>query len=316
MHRKNKILIVINPEAKNGKCKNLWKKIEKDVLDRLEGEIEQIYSTADFYEMKNIISDYLSNEINCIISVGGDGTVNLIVNAIFHCETKKYSDLYLGAVGLGSSNDFIKPAKNFIKGIPIRLNFDEPVNCDVGFVRFIDSNTNRPEIKYFINNASVGVTAEANYFFNNGNSLIRWLKNTSVPLAIVYAAVSTIISFKNKRLAWHTDSSKGAEFVSNIALIKNPFVAGDFFYDQDIKPNDGLLGFNICHNMTKIEILKTLYDLKKGRFSNKPKRTSELVKEVLIETDDSIILETDGETFEGRNFTFGIEPNSLKLLNL
>ena len=49
--------------------------------------------------------------------------------------------------------------------------------------------------RYFVLNASLGVVAQGNAFFNAPDQTLRALKKTSVDLAIAYAAVVSIARF-------------------------------------------------------------------------------------------------------------------------
>ena len=76
--------------------------------------------------------------VNCP-SATGSGTVNGVLNAIL----AQGADVTLGAIGLGSSNDFHKPfAKDKrVGGAPVRLDASRAIRADVGRAVLTDRDT-------------------------------------------------------------------------------------------------------------------------------------------------------------------------------
>ena len=254
------------------------------------------------------------DEQSCIISAGGDGSIHYLVNTIMQDGYLKREKISIGAVGLGSSNDFLKPFHSFIKKIPVRINIAQaPRWHDVGKVIFTDERNNTNE-KFFIVNASLGATAHGNWNFNNPGMLLKWLKKRNVSLAISYAAISTILNFRNVActIRYHGKESKLA--VSNINLLKIPYVSGSLHYNQPILPDDGRLGLNICSGMTRPELLQTLLNLEKGKFDESRKRLSAFVDSFELESATPVIFECDGETEKVTRIGISIVPKAIQVL--
>ena len=274
----------------------------------------QVISYKKGFDIEKCVRELITDQnISCIISAGGDGSVNYILNAIVACKGESPADIFLGAIGLGSSNDFTKPASNFISGIPIQLNRNNSKPADIGKVTFIDKNAAR-QTRYFIINASLGVTAEANLLFNEGDFMINRIKARFISMTILYAAVKTIMRYKNKLVHLSYDDVNEKINFTNISVVKNPNISGSFKYDQKISTNDGYLGLNYFYDMTKAGLLRTLYDLSRGKFSGKPKRISVLTKRIKITADDYLALETDGEVQYAKDIEFSIIPGAIHVL--
>lgn len=99
------------------------------------------------------------------IAAGGDGTVNRLLNTLLNAPVEA-RELTLGAIGLGSSNDFHKPFNpaSMLQGIPLRLDETRSRPCDVIQVRCLQDG--RMEQKFGIINASIGIAARANARYN------------------------------------------------------------------------------------------------------------------------------------------------------
>lgn len=308
-----RILVMVNLLANQGNAAKSWRLIKGKVLEKLPDEpIVKEYDDPD--EANNyLLASLEAHDINCLISVGGDGTLNALLNTLLNSDKFDPDNFYLGAIGLGSSNDFLKPVGSVVDNYPTRLNFEMVSRHDIGQVSFLNEESDH-KTRYFIVNASLGATAEANLFFNNGDWLLKFFKKWIKKLAILYAAIRTIWLYKNFPARITGPGHDKLIMLSNLGVIKNPFVSGSFHYDQIIEPNDGKLGLNYCDNMSKKELLGTLYDLGKGHFKDGIKRVSEFVETVSLETGKPVALETDGEVFQGSQFKFSVLPGKVLTL--
>ena len=78
-HKRFKIAILINYAAHSGRAKKNWQNIEGEIL-RLLPEKPEIISFQPPFEIQKSLKNLIENQsVNCIISAGGDGTVNHIL---------------------------------------------------------------------------------------------------------------------------------------------------------------------------------------------------------------------------------------------
>lgn len=303
--------IVVNPHCHQGAGWKRWKHIRGQVIDRLPDAKEIIAeNTGDL--SSQLASIFSSNEESCVVSAGGDGSIHLIANAIL--QRKQPLKHALGAIGLGSSNDFLKPFQSFIKNIPVRINTNSHTAQDVGEVSYLDKNGVKQK-KYFIINASIGVTAEGNANFNNPGKTLGWLKKIHTGSAITYAALTTILAYQNKPVTLRFNNKELKMAVSNVNILKIPFVSGTLHYSQNILPNDGLLGLNICRDMKRTELTQTLMQLEKGQFIPDRKRLSTFTKKIQILSPAPIVFECDGETTASAQIEIVVRQQAIRLLN-
>ena len=305
------ICIIVNPHSHQGHGWKRWQSIKNEVLGNLPGAKEIVT------DKREDVSDFL-NTINptqdsIIISAGGDGGVHYLINAVLN--TGLADKTIIGAIGLGSSNDFLKPFRTFIKKIPVRININSSFQYqDIGKAVFTDEK-NQVREKYFIINSSFGATAEGNWNFNNPGSILKWLKKNSTSIAITYTGISTILSFKNKSCTISYNGKTRSISVSNINILKTPFVSGSLHYQQSILPDDGQLGLNICASMNKRELLKTMFDLEKGKFVTGEKRISAFIKNFSLRSASPVVFECDGETDKVISVDISILPKAISVLN-
>lgn len=306
--------VLVNQAAHHGLAKKSWQKIRDEVFLRLPEDTIEITYDGNI-DLKRLLPALIKKEgINAFIAAGGDGSVHYLLNGLFSQEEIPTESLYIGAIGLGSSNDFHKPFHDSLEGIPLCITYQKPLAADVGSVHFVDENGDQVT-RYFIVNASLGVTAEANHFFNHGDRLHRFLKRRWTPLAITYAALRTMIHFRNFEAHLSFSGQDKSIRLSNLAVLKNPHFSGNMRYDQEIGKADGWLGLNYCEDMNRRQLIGTMSDLGKGRFQGKPKRHSEMIRSLFVEVSLPVALETDGEVIKGTQFEFQIHPKTINLLS-
>ncbi|MHA4842915.1 diacylglycerol/lipid kinase family protein [Flavitalea antarctica] len=319
-----KAVIIINASCHQGKGWKRWLSIRQEVLRRLPTDCKEV-----ILEHGATLSDLLSPHLQqdergpdprppgkgvLIVSAGGDGTVHYLVNHLL-AEGKEYAGhVILGAIGLGSSNDFLKPFHEKIKGVPVRINYTNgTMQHDIGMATYLD-DANVEHRRFFIVNASVGVTAQANWNFNNPDFLLRLLKKHATGGAILYTAVSTILGHRNQNLSLRFNERMINTSVSNINILKVPFVSGSFFYRQPVLRDDGKLALNICINMSKRELLSVLSHLQKGNFEPGKHKITQFTTGVDITADNAFVFECDGETAKTRSLHITLLPNAITIL--
>ena len=307
--KKWKIALIINFRSNNNSAVGKWKTIEEEVMAMLSPHSDEILLRS-ISDSELSISTLIKAGYNVLIAVGGDGTVNSILNELMEYQS---SSVILGAIGIGSSNDFHKPLNHCIRNVPLKINPNNTLRQDVGKVDF----TNESGVKitrYFIVNSSLGVTAEANWLFNQNDFFLRMTKTKFLNMAIIYSAVKTILTHKNISVEMNYKHGSFKGKIANVAVLNSPHVSGTFIYDQDITTTDGNLGLNYCEDISRYELIKVLWDLSQGKFSGRKGRGSEFIKELSIISDGVIPLETDGEIWMAKDISFSVLPSALHVI--
>jgi diacylglycerol kinase (ATP) len=325
------MILVINPSAAGGSGIKKWNRIERRIRATIPFTgtflLNGRASTGEF------IRRSLQEGETQFIAAGGDGTVNALLNELLFWATPgQRSRIQLGAIGLGSSNDFHKPCEPFslIEGIPGKLSFQDTPLRDVGCISF--ERDGGFLTRYFLVNASVGITAEANLLFNDPGRFLNLLKRASTPAAILFAALKTIVAYKNLPI-----SAKGTGFperdlqLTNLNLLKSPHVSGSFCYGARIPLDNGFLRAYLSTRMTKLELLRLMWDLSGGSFHPgdvdparattgaarasrmSPKVESFELQSMSVTSSEPFAVEYDGEVVATRFAQFSVLPRHLQV---
>lgn len=310
------MIVIINKNTNAGNGLNKWRKIEGKFVGN------EINFTSNLDEAEQVISNNIkasnTSEKQVVIAAGGDGTANGILNYIM--SNSLQDKIILGAIGLGSSNDFHKPFKkeNFINGIPVMINKSSPQKVDV-VKATIKNATAEVYIKYFVINCSVGITAEGNAFFNSNNGMLKILKPIHVEVANMYTIFNVLMSLKavNARLQFFDHLTKrnvDENFVmTNLGILKKSNVSGGMKYDTPVTADDGMLDITMFLDITRFALIKGIVNLYKGIFlgqANTYFARSNKIKIILAQEEN---FETDGEISKAKEVEIEVLPKCLEI---
>ena len=126
-------LVLLNPAARHGRAGRLWDRVRHEVEQRFDSSV---VPTDPGGTWKRNVRCSLRAGTRVFVAAGGDGTVHALAGAIVEArDGVPLGDICLGAVGLGSSNDFHKPFERLRSGIPLRLDMDRATPRDLGRIR-------------------------------------------------------------------------------------------------------------------------------------------------------------------------------------
>lgn len=309
-----RIAVIINLDANEGRARIKWRRIEKELKSLVQGELVVKTYTVPF-RLNDYIKKLISTEkIRNFIVGGGDGTIHYFIQELSSVVGLNNLHQYtIGALGLGSSNDFIKPVKRRIGKVPVRLGYQETTIEDLGLVK-IHKPGGIITSKLFLLNAGLGVIAQANHQYNNADKITSYLKKRATSLSILFTAIKTILNFQNIGLDLTYGETVKKINVSNLSITLTPYISGKFHYKKT-KAGKGYFDMFICHGMNKIKLLITLIALLKGKFKESENRTIEKISRLVIVSSVVIPLETDGEIYEGNKFEFKVLKNVIQIMN-
>ena len=295
-------LVLLNPNARRGRGNARYAAVKADIDAVFDTRVVETEPTGNDRPIRAALDD----GIRTFIAAGGDGTVNAVIDALVRLRGAiALDDLTLGAVGLGSSNDAHKPYEVKIAGIPVRIDARHAVPRDIGIARWDGGE------RAFLVSASVGVTAAANALFNREDPILRLLKGWWVDGAIVWAAVRTIVTWRNlpATLVVHETSSEIA--LTHLGVAKTPWLAGGLHYDIPVEP--GRFAVNLCERMDRLRTIRTLAALARGRFVGLPGTRSWSAPRASVVLDEPCDLELDGEIFRASRVSFEVLRERIRL---
>jgi len=183
-------VVLLNRYAGAGKARRMWPMIASKIVDTLEETPDVYDETRDWGKC---VADACRTGRCLVVAAGGDGTVHRAANLVLSLPARARSRAVLGAVGLGSSNDFHKPTDRWdrIAAIPVRCSPRRTARQDVLRVESVNTNGER-RIRYAVTSASVGMIALGNSLFNRRWGLVGACRRFGPALGIWSAAVASL----------------------------------------------------------------------------------------------------------------------------
>lgn len=308
------MIVILNPAAGGGRALVKWDRIEPTV--RAAFSDCELVTPGSAAEIGQRVKAALEAGRRDFVAAGGDGTVSLVAAALLeHARADQLRRVRLGAIGLGSSNDFHKPSRRDrrIAGVPVKLEFSAATPHDVGVLNYADE-TGTPRRRIWIVNASIGTTAEANRFFNQPDTTLRFLKRATPSLAIVYAALRTIIAYRGLAITLTVDERWFVRTrLKNLGVVKNPHFTGALRYDSPYEPASGRFHVHLLNEMPLPRVARVLLGLLHGRFSGHAGARSWPATRLRAESDTPFAVEGDGEVVTATRAEFSLIPGGLQV---
>lgn len=297
-------VLVLNPLARAGRGLRRWPKIEKRLAAHWDLTI-----VSSGRGLSSALKAALEKGDRSFIVAGGDGSLHDFLNALIPVKGDlALSEITLGAIGLGSSNDFHKPITERLEGVSVKAWPGSVSSRDVG-VAVLSSPGEEPREVFFLVSASLGLVAEANRFFNSKERVLSFLKKTSMDLAIVYSALRTLARFRPIRARFLPPSGRFEAELTSLQVMKTPFVSGSFRFTESVSPDDGQFSVHALLNLGFWRTLKAMAQLSLGsyRSSQEPSfrrhwRTSRFI----FESGKPVTVELDGEIYSASRVEFRV----------
>jgi diacylglycerol kinase (ATP) len=302
-------LVIVNPNAGRKKGEKDWF-IINDHLNNSEIVYESVFTTHKEHAIA-LTTRFIKKGYRNFIVVGGDGTLNEVVNGIFFQKNIPTSEFLIAMIPVGTGNDWCR-----MFGIPFK--YAEAIDLirqgntfvqDIGKVTYYNSTTLKR--RYFINVAGMGydaeVAAKTNKDKEKGKSgPFSYLKNLFTSL-LFYKYTDTEIS-----IADSAGSFKNKTFSISVGICK--YNGGGMKQLPKAIPDDGLLDMTLIKKLGKFTVLKEVKNLYDGSFINHPKVQTFQSQSFKIDSKPLINLEVDGESLGHSPFIFELIPKSLRVV--
>ena len=281
--------LIVNPAAANGSTERLWERLEQAIRKEV-GELEVSFTAASNHAT-TLAREALADGFEMIVAVGGDGTVNEVVNGFFDSGSLINPDAVLGVISRGTGSDFIK-TMNIPKEIEAAsrvLGEGSTRKCDVGHFVSTDPNGGKME-RYFINIADFGIGGEAVERVNNTTKAFGGF------VSFLYGTLKTLVAYKSKTVRVKVDDSYEFEKpINNVVVANGQYFGGGMRIAPNAEVDDGLFDIIILDDMSLLESLANISRLYNGSHIDHPKVECLRGKTVIAESAEVVLIDVEGE---------------------
>lgn len=277
-----KHVFIVNPVSGRGKALKVSLGIKKICEEeKLDYEIHYTNGPKDATR----IAKKVKGSKNIIYSVGGDGTLNEVLNGVIGTKNM------LAVIPAGSGNDFYRTLSKMDDEMPL---------IDVGKVNG----------KYFLNVVSIGIDAEV-----AKNAEV--MKKFKVPTSQIYNAsiVYTFFKYKFKDIEFSVDNTRSKNKCTILTICNGKMYGGGYKIAPEALLSDGYFDVYIVDKISKPTLPFLLGKLKKGTHESLKEVHKSKATKIKFKCDYDLVCNVDGEIMIDRKFNIKILPKSLLIYN-
>lgn len=249
-----------------------------------------------------------------IISVGGDGTLNEVVNGIMKgCKATdvRSSNIKVGVLPVGSGNDFVKnfASQYDLDTLKKQIEGDCTQLIDIGVAEFQSSN-NELIIRYFVNIADIGI---GGVIAEKLSRYKRWLGGN---VTYQRAILSTFLSYRPQPLSVSTDTQHLSTPMMSLVVANGKYFGSGLGIAPEADVSSGTLEVVMLQNITLLDYLRQLPKVRRCEKIHHPEISYARSKRVVVTSLNAtpLPIDMDGEYVGMTPVTFLILPQSLSFI--
>ncbi|MEE4259946.1 MAG: diacylglycerol kinase family protein [Bacteroidales bacterium] len=307
----NKYLVIVNLHAGSKKGERDWPEI-KGLLLKAGFDMHIVFSEYQNHALQ-LIKNLIEEEgFKKIIVVGGDGTLNEVVNSVFKQNRFRTMEVQIGLITVGTGNDWgrmYEIPESYKEQVRI-IKEERFILQDIGVVKY--KHATEDDNRYFANIAGMGYDALVAKKTN-----VMKQKGKGGALVYMINLVSGLFQYKNTQLEIEADGKQvfsGKVFTMSIGICK--YNGAGMMQLPFAVPDDGLFDVTVIRKTTKLRVIKNIKNLYDGSFINMREVETFTGKKFTIRStpSDKLFLETDGESLGHSPLDFEVIPRAAKMI--
>jgi diacylglycerol kinase (ATP) len=296
-------VFVVNPASGNGAAGRAWPGIaERADAYGLAGDV---LFTARPGDAAALAEQAAGDGARLVVAVGGDGTVNEIVNGLLRGGGNGPE---LAVLPRGTGDDFartfripskVEAALEVAAGSSIRT-------IDLGRARFLGADGRETE-RYFANFAGAGISGA---IARRGAATSRRL---GAKAAYVWATVTVFARWTSVPMRIGLDEEIREGPMYEVIVANGVYAAGGMKIAPEASPDDGRFDAVLIGDVSKVDFVTTFPKIYRGTHGAHPKVDIVRARAVTVDADDPLPVVLDGEQPGTTPVRFEVVPAALRL---
>jgi len=303
---------IVNPKASGGRALRIWKAMAPQLHEAMGGV--RTHFTAGPRDATSIAREALAGGADLLVSFGGDGTLNEVVNGVFFERLPVKPEAALGLFVVGTGGDFRKTL-----GLPQqpesqleRLLAGQGRVLDLGHLTFTRLDGG-PEERYFQNIASFGLSGATDAAVN----ALTWGRALGGKAAYQWGLLKALIGYKNQPVRIRVDDHFDEVITVNMAAVCNgQYFGGGMRVAPEAQPDDGLFDVVIVGDIGKGELLRRVNKVYTGAHIGMERVFHLRGRRVVAEPVDAaspVLIDLDGEMAGCLPAVFEMAPGAVRV---
>jgi YegS/Rv2252/BmrU family lipid kinase len=252
----------------------------------------------------------ISKGYSKIIVVGGDGTMNEVINGVFGQNRIHTTEVMLGMISVGTGNDWARmfniPSdyEGAIKTIKEQKTFIQ----DAGLVNYVKNG--KEWNRYFINIAGMGFGARVAERTNRMKDMGK-----SGPFLYFYNIFYSLIRYRSLKAEIDIDGKTMDRKIFSMNVGIGRYNGGGMIQVPHAIADDGLYSITLIKKMGKLNVIVNIKRLYNGTITKHSKVETYTARSVQILSQSRLQIETDGESLGHGPVRFQIIPRSIRVIS-
>ena len=300
--RPPRIAAIVNPRSATGKTGRRWPDLASS-LPALDVRFTQGPRHAT-----ELARECLREGYERIIAVGGDGTINEVVNGFLIDGRPINREAVLSILPLGTGSDFQKSLGIESLDDAIKLiGHERPSPIDIGRVEY-QSPEGRREARYFANVVSFGMGGEVAARAKN------LVSKVSGKGAFLLATAQVFLSYQPKTAELTVDGhSYGPFTITNIAIGNGRYHGGGMHVCPKALLDDGELEVTVIEALSSFELIRDIKTLYSENLYLHPKTHHMRGSRISARSGQLVSIEVDGEPLGALPLDFSVVPGAIRV---
>jgi YegS/Rv2252/BmrU family lipid kinase len=297
------LVVIANPRSGRGRVGKEMPELERQLNSRRLGY--RIVETEGPGHASDIAREALLGGERFIVAVGGDGTVQEVVNGMVEDDRPLAEGSVLGVVAAGSGCDFVRTF-GLPQDVPRavhHLDGDRLYPIDLARVDYTEDG--RTVTRYVPNIAECGLGGAV---VRRAERLPRWLGRSRY----FWAFWLSMRGYRPGHISVRADRKSWEGRASNVVIANGQFYGGGMKISPRSYPGDGLLDIQISTG-PKSEAFTMIPKVYRGEHVPHPHIKEMRGKSITVEADRPLPIEGDGEVLGTTPATFTVIPEVVSL---
>jgi diacylglycerol kinase (ATP) len=304
-------VVVVNPRSQGGAAGRRWSELATTLRKHFAFEDAVTRSVGD---ATRLTREALQSGAERVVALGGDGTVNEVVNGFFADGAPIAPDAAFGLIPFGTGGDFRRTMQisTELDEAAVVIAADHRRVIDVGRLDYTTADGGAAS-RMFANICSFGISGVVDRLVNKS-------KKRFGRLSFALATARATMSYTNQRvhLRFDDDPASATDVTINtVAIANGRYFGGAMKIAPEAEVDDGLFDVVCLGDFGKAEILWKGTRVYKGAHLGMDKVTSRrarIVDAEPVNAGDAVEIDLDGENIGKLPARFTLVPRALSMV--
>lgn len=298
--------IIVNPVSAGGKTGKRLGEILPGV-EKYFGKQYSLSVTQEPLQAWHLASNAVKDGARLVIAVGGDGTLQEVVNGLFLNGHLINPECHLGIVSSGTGKGFAQSI-----GLPPSLDTQLQLihngrckSVDIARVDYRNGNGD-PSHRYFLNECQLGIGGEVVRSVQHNH------KRLGGTLAFGLGTLETTFRYRNQSMIVTANRQEAISgLFTGVVIANGAYTGGGMNLAPGARVDDGHLNVLLMHNLSLVQRLKVFPRIYSGSHIRSRLFSYFDASSIAIEAEERVLVEADGELLGTTPCSVTVLPSQL-----